>query len=258
MRSFLGLTAFIGMIATAAPGGEACLAPPYESARTDAQRTLADIYREVRPALDRFPELGAALDGAGPEICFAGRMGEAMGYLDAESNRIVLSRAQPRALQLGIFLHEVRHLWQFSRGSCPQDALAMKEYARATFAIEADASAVSLLVAWDMKAHGDPSVWEALAGWPSHRDIAASFAATMEETGNGALAVTAAFYQWYGSPERRERYYRAACSDYLYRQDKGHLIPRYQMIREDFFERLCRLPDGGVYECGDPEDGLAD
>ena len=80
----------------------------------------------------------------------------------------------------------------------------------------------------------------------------------MEETGDGPLATTAAFYQWYASPERRERYYRAACSDYLDRQDRSHLIPRYQAIGAEFFESLCRMPDGGVYSCADPEAGAGE
>ena len=258
MRNRLILSFLLGLAATGARGGAACIGAPYQAGGTEAQAELVEIVGEVRPVLDRFGDLGAVLERETPEICFASRIGPALGYLEADIGRIVLSRAQPRPLQAGIFLHELRHLWQFSRGSCPRDALSMKEYGRATFAIEADASAVSLLLAWDMKAHGDPSVWEALAAWPSHQDIAARFAETMEETGDGPRATTAAFYQWYASPERRERYYRAACSDYLDRQDRSHLIPRYQAIGAEFFESLCRMPDGGVYSCADPEAGAGE
>lgn len=253
MRIIPMLLIVLATSASLARADEQCIEAPYMAAATDDQRTLVEIHREILPVLDRFPQLGEALETRAPRLCFSDQMDNAHGYLDVERDEIVLGRSLSRPMQIGILLHELRHLWQFSRGACPSDDLAMNEYARATFALEADASAISLLIAWDMKARGDASVWAALSSWPSHSDIAASFSRAMRDTGDAALATTAAFYQWYASAERHERYYSAACSDYLYRQDKGHLIPRYQLIDVDFFDNLCRLPDGGKYRCSDPD-----
>ena len=117
MRNRLILSFLLGLAATGARGGAACIGAPYQAGGTEAQAELVEIVGEVRPVLDRFGDLGAVLEREAPEICFASRIGPALGYLEADIGRIVLSRAQPRPLQAGIFLHELRHLWQFSRGS---------------------------------------------------------------------------------------------------------------------------------------------
>lgn len=75
----------------------------------------------------------------------------------------------------------------------------------------------------------------------------------MLDTGDVALAVTSAFYQWYESNTRLEQYYIAVCSDYLDRQDANHIVPQYQLVPDAFLESLCTLPDGSSYECSLPE-----
>ena len=91
-----------------------------------------------------------------------------------------------------------------------------------------------------------------MAGSPLYKDMAASFAKTMRETGDAGLATTAAFYQWFGSDERQTRYYVSVCSEYLNRQDASHNLPRYELLEAGFYEKLCKLPDGSAYECSDP------
>lgn len=230
-----------------------CIDAPYLTAESDQQGELIEIYSEIRPVLERFPSFLETLENKSSSLCLSDQMNNALAFLDIDKNQIVMEQALPRAMQIGVLLHELRHLWQFSRGSCPSDDLAMKEYAYATFAIEADASAISLLVAWDIKEHGDDSVWNALSSWPLQTDIASSFAEIMHETGDVGLAATSAFYQWYASDDRQEMYYAAACMDYLDRQDAGHIIPRYKVLDPGFFERLCRLPDGSAYHCSAPQ-----
>lgn len=232
---------------------ETCIEHPYDLATAEDQYGLVAMYRDITPALVHFPSLAEALDSAEPDLCFSSVMDNALAYLDFDQNRIVISEGLSKGMRNGVFLHELRHLEQFVRGSCPSDDLAIKENARATFAMEADASAISLLVAWDMKENGDDYVWAALSSWPSQTDIAESFAKEMADTGNVALAVTAAFDQWYASSSRVERYYAAACSDYLDRQDASHKLPLYQLVPDAFLEDLCILPDGSSYECSFPK-----
>ena len=181
-------------------------------------------------------------------------MDNAHGYFDIEQNRIYLSDEIPFPLQVGILIHEIRHLEQSALGICPSDDLAMQEYARATFALEADASVVSLLVAWDMKENGNSGPWLALSAWPTQSDIAATFASELHTSGDVSLAATASFDQWYLSDSRREDYYIASCSDYLDRQDESKLLPRYQLVPAEFLSDLCRLPDGSPYQCSLPGD----
>ena len=240
-------------LATFAHAGETCIEYPYHSAATEDKNGPLAIYQDIAPTLNHFPSLSEALINAAPDLCFSSRMDGAHAYLDIDRNRIVISDRLSKGMQSAVLLHELRHLEQFVRGSCPSDDLAMKEFARATFAMEADASAISLLVAWDMKENGRDSVWTALSSWPSQSDIAASFAKEMTDSGDVALAVTTAFYQWYASSTRRQQYYFATCSDYLDRQDTNHTLPLYQLIPETFLENLCTLPDGSIYECSHPE-----
>lgn len=232
---------------------ETCIQYPYNPAAAEDKNGLLAMYQDIAPALDNFPSLANALDSAAPDLCLSSVMDNALAYLDFDQNRIVISEGLSKGMRNGVFLHELRHLEQFVRGSCPSDDLAIKENARATFAMEADASAISLLVAWDMKENGDDYVWAALLSWPSQTDIAESFANKMADTGNAALAVTAAFDQWYASSSRVERYYAAACSDYLDRQDASHKLPLYQLVPDAFLEDLCILPDGSSYECSFPK-----
>lgn len=246
------LTLLFFLLPGVAVASDRCIQAPDLGATSDAQHALVGIYRDVALALQRFPSLLAALEEKSPEICFATRMDNAFGYLDIERNRIYLSDQIPRAMQVGVLLHEIRHLEQFAHGICPSDELAMKEYARATFALEADASVVSLLVAWDMKEHGSEGPWLALSSWPAQSDIAARFASEMRQSDDAASAASVAFDQWYASQARREDYYVASCSDYLDRQDASKRIPRYQLVPNDFLDDLCTLPDGTRYLCTPP------
>ena len=228
---------------------EVCVEAAKASTDPDAPATLVQTYTEVVEALERFPSLLAALRDGSPTLCLSDNLGNAHGYFEVERNRIYLNDQLSHEMQVGVLLHEIRHLEQSAVGICPSDALAMEEYARATFALEADASAVSLLIAWDMKENGDGGPWAALSAWPTQSDIASAFEAEMLASGDVSAAVSKAFDQWFSSTGRREDYYVASCSDFLDRQDSSHALPRYQLVPADFLNDLCRLPDGAMYEC---------
>jgi len=210
-----------------------CSAPPYSPGERPEEQELAELSEAIRAILAGFPTLGEAFETGAPALCLSSRMDGALAYLDVERNRIVLRDDLPDALKIAVLLHELRHLWQVREGVCPNDALSMKEYTRATFAMEADASAVSLLIAWELKQNGDAQIWEALSAWPSQSDIAASFAQAMSETGDKRHAASAAFRQWYISHDRVQTYYLSSCSGYLDRQDDSHALPQYRSVPQD-------------------------
>ena len=232
---------------------EVCIDIPDIGANPNEPAGLVQVYEEVAAGLERFPSLLTALEEQSPKLCLSSKMDNAHGYLDIELNRIYLSDQLPMAMQVGVLLHEIRHLEQSALGICPSDDLAMAEYARSIFALEADASAVSLLVAWDMKENGNDGPWSALSEWPAQSDIAAKFASEMMASGDVPSAASDAFEQWYMSEVRREDYYIASCSDFLDRQDASKLLPRYQLVPTDFLDDLCRLPDGSRYQCSPPD-----
>ncbi len=231
-----------------------CLRAPWTATVTEDQRTIRALLDSLAPAFARHPSLAEGMARLRPTFCLDDPNVETQGYLVIERVLIVLTRDLPEGLQRGILLHELRHLDQLARGMCPAPTLSMRENARAVFAIEADASAVSLHVAWDLKELGDPPPWQALSGWASQTDIAARYAQVMEQTGDGAAATAAAFRQWYDGADRVERYYVASCSDYLDRQESTHALPTSGTLNPAYFTALCSLPDGTPYPCEAPEE----
>lgn len=246
---FLALVCLL-LVPGPAVADRACVVWPWSDA--DPEPALAGLVAWLEPTLGDAPSVAAALEGLAPALCVARRIDGAEGYLDVARREIVLDGGAASGLQRGILLHELRHLDQLARGFCPGNALSLHDAARATYALEADASAVSLMLAWQRRQAGDAAAWEALAGWPQQADIAARFAGAMAAGADLPDAVAAAFAQWYARPDRRQSYYLASCSDYLDREDRGHLPRGTDTLPGDFLTRLCLLPDGGPYPCVEP------
>lgn len=232
-----------------------CLPAPYAEAEGEEARYLGGLLSGLRPTLDRHPALAAALDGLAPALCLADDMSGAEGYFDPARMQITLARGQPAAMHQGVLMHEFRHLEQFSRGFCPSDSLSRDEHTRLVFALEADASAIALLLAWERLIEGDPAVWEAMMNWPSQTDIAVVLAQEFFRSGDRATMAAAAFAQWYESAERRERYYVVACGAYLERLEIAKALTPTGRLPDDFLDRLCLLPQGGGYPCAEREGG---
>jgi hypothetical protein len=248
IRPFLFLSALC--LADPATATETCQPYPFD----DAPPALRAILDLAAPALQRFPDYPAALDAARPVLCLDDAPFGARGYLDVDGNRIVISADLSEHEQMVILLHELRHLQQIGEGFCPAASLSMAENARAVFALEADAMAVTTLVAWTLRQDGQTEAWQALTDWALYADIPDAFQQAIDRGAEETGASAAAFYQWYGSDWRRESYYIAACSDYLDLQDAAHALPQYQLLPPEFLSSLCRLPDGTSYPCAEPQD----
>ena len=259
----LGAAVFMGA-AAAAPAlaepdfeGRECLSAPYDDPRSDGQRQIRALAMWLTSALQAFPGLVELLRGDGPDLCLAEELFGIQGYYEPEAHRIVIRSGIGVPLRRAVAIHELRHLQQSRIGICPDPGLSMDATARLVLAMEADASAVSLAIAWQLRAAGDASVWEALAAWPSHEAMAEVFRAEAEASGDIGLATARAFTAWYATESLRETYYVAACSAYLDRQDRTHALPRYGSIDDAFLDRLCRLPGGPRYPCAEPADAAA-
>ncbi|WP_319824366.1 DUF6782 family putative metallopeptidase [Thalassovita sp.] len=229
-----------------------CLTADQAGADSAAQARLRGVLARLGGVLAALPSLGRTLARAAPAICLSDQLHGEHGYMESDGARIVLNAELGDPMLMAVILHELRHLDQLDAGVCPSPALSMSETARSVFAIEADATAVMLLGAWWMRQNGAPEVWDAAARWPSIADIAARFEQAMTAGAQTHQAVSAAFDQWYASDWRRERYYLAACSDYLDQLDRTKHLPRYQLVPDDYFQHLCHLPDGTPYACAEP------
>ncbi|MCK8463839.1 hypothetical protein MUY35_08265 [Aliiroseovarius sp. S1339] len=236
---------------TTAPPPASCLVPEKEVATTADQKQIAQLYAAIAPVLDTvFRGLGTSPDNM-PNICLTDHSGSSLGEYFGAAHTVVLHRDIPTSLKQGILLHELRHADQFRRGFCPSNDISMEANARAVAAMEADASAISLLAAWELSGKGNPQIWEALLSWPMQSDIAARFAQEMKASGNTTTAVTMAFAQWYDLELRWHSYYVASCSDFLDRQDESHLLPSYNALPQSFLNDLCVMSDGTPYPCDD-------
>ena len=235
------------------PDGSALCLAPGQTPTSDAQHKLAALLDRMQPVFDGFPSLAEAWDSAAPPLCIEDRGIAARGYLETTSPRIVLRDGLPPGAQALILVHELRHLEQWTRGICLQNGLTMEATARAAFVLEADAAAVTALIAWAEAEAGRDDLWTALQGMPLFADIGATFADRMTAGASVAEATAAAFDAWYADDNRREAYYRAVCSDYLDRLDASKRLAGTAELPKDYLDGVCRLPSGGGYSCAEPE-----
>ena len=247
----LSLCGLIALIITPAHASGSCAPYPY----ADTGVLAADIAL-LNDALADFPALGQILDTARPEICTIAGTAEALGTYGAEDNRITLAIDQPQHRRVAVLIHELRHVDQYQRGICPPDGLEMRANARAMFALEADAMAITHLVAWASLAAGRPEIFAALRDAPETSDIAAAFETEMTASADVARATAAAFDAWYASDLRRERYYISTCMAYLERTERAHSLPGSAPLTADFLAHVCNLPDRTAYPCTEPDDPL--
>ena len=233
-------------------GTDRCLEAPYDAPTNREQAQLAEIYQAIESVLALVTLVDMTSSQIALKLCFADVLDGAEGYFDPDEFQIVLRSGLADDLLSGILLHEIRHADQFLRGYCPTNDVSMKENARAVFAMEADATAISLLAAWKLKDDGHPEVWNALSTWHSQRDIADRFVLGIHEADDVMVALEGAFEQWYESDVRTAQYYLASCTDYLNRQDDSKILPSYRLLPGDFFEDLCTLPGEVRYTCAEP------
>jgi hypothetical protein len=231
----------------AAPGiaAQTCLEPPWSGGADELYRLAGRALSVVAD----YPSLQRALETEAPFLCLDDTLVEEQGYFAPKTRQIVLRQGIDPDMQLAVLMHELRHLEQFSRDICPAVELTLVDYVRTRQALEADAAAISLLIAWDLRAAGDPGPWEALAHYPTHDDLATRFGAEMDASGDGAKATAAAYAAWFDDPERREIYAFVSCVNYLDALDRTKVEPGTATVAADFVTSLCRLPDGRPYDC---------
>lgn len=224
---------------------QTCAEHPYTGATGPLEALATRLDRTLAP----YPSLARAFADQAPRLCLNDALVEEQGFFEPKTNRIVVNARLEQDFQLAILLHETRHLEQYGRGTCPTIALEMDDYTRARMALEADAAAIAVLVAWNLRQDGDPGLWDALAVWPTHDDLTGRFAREIAEGAGEGAAVSATFAQWFEDDERREIYRFAICSNYLDALDREAALDGKDTLPADFAARLCVLPDGRPYDC---------
>ena len=247
MRSLMPIVLALCVLAAPARAETKCAAPPF-----DTLPALAQSLSDLSLVFNAFSALRDTLNTEVSQVCIVDPMIGARGYFEPDTGRLMLAADLPPGLGQAVLVHELRHVQQFSLGTCPTPALTMQDYAQAVFAMEADASVTSLVVADFLRDRGKPAMWQALAEWPMQADIAAAYDAFRAQGVEAAAA--AAFAAWYDNEDRRRSYYASTCLDYLDREERSHRLPAQGALSEGFYSRLCVLPDGRAYSCMAPDD----
>ncbi len=222
-----------------------CLPAPYAPDQGELS-ALADL---LQTTLASYPSLAAALNQQAPTLCLDDGLVEEQAYFEPKTNRIVLHAGLNPDFQLAILIHEVRHLEQYGRGACPTIAAALSDYMRSRLALEADAAAIGIYVAWNLSAAGNPGPWASLQSWPTHDDLVARFETEITASGDEVAAIAATYAQWFEDLDRRQMYAFAICSNYLDALDREKMPPGKGTLPEDFAARLCVMPDSRPYPC---------
>jgi hypothetical protein len=239
---FAAVMAFGGNAALAA---ETCTVAPY----TDASGELSHLVQRLTRTLAPYPSMAHALVDQSPTLCLNDSLVEEQGFFEPKTNRIVLNSTLNEDFQLAILIHEIRHLEQFGRSACPTVSYRLNDYIQARLALEADASAVGIYIAWKLRESGEPGPWETLASWPTHDDLVTRFAAEIAAGADEVTATSSTFAQWFERADRREIYTFAICSNYLDALDREKVDAGKGRLPDDYAARLCVLPDGRPYAC---------
>ena len=225
-----------------------CLPAPY----TGGPDEILALAERLTETLAPYPSLAEALVNQAPILCLDDSLVEEQAYYEPKTNRIVLRAGLDPDFVLAILIHEVRHLQQYSSGICPTTANTLTDYMRSRMALEADASAIGVYVAWKMREGGNPGPWNQLQTWPTHDDLVTRFASEIAASGDEVAATAATFAQWFESKDRRDMYAFAICSNYLDALDREKIPPGKHILPTDFTARLCTMPDRRPYDCALP------
>jgi hypothetical protein len=224
---------------------EVCLSSPYDAEMGE----ISELADRLADTLASFPSLARAFAEQAPVLCLGDTLYQEQGYYEPKTNRIVLRDDLDPDFQLAILVHEIRHLDQFDRDICPTPAVTLSDYIRSRLALEADAAAIGIYVAWKLREAGSAGPWDRLKTWLTHDDLVARFEAEIAAGGSDVAATAATYAQWFEDSERREIYTFAICSNYLDALDRDNLNPGVETLPDDFGARLCLMPDGRPYDC---------
>lgn len=220
---------------------------------SNLQNKYTDTIQVILDELRNEPDLAVyLLDSArklNTAFCIEDRADGCRGYFDYNYNIIAVRKKLDLFIKVIIFVHELRHVDQVSRGFSQSLDYDANEMVRLNFAVEADANAVLALYAWRLKENGYPQTWAQLFELSQYSDIYSAFRTEIESSKDELKATRAAFIQWYKSKWRTVNYYRSSLGGYHDMLDDTNLIQRYDKLPENYFNNLCTLPDGENYGC---------
>ncbi|WP_163272871.1 ImmA/IrrE family metallo-endopeptidase [Chelativorans alearense] len=191
----------------------------------------------------------ALISSSGVSVCQDPLSFACRGYFEPEGNIIAVAPGLTEGQKVIILAHELRHLDQHERGYPLSLKYDLREYVRQTFALEADAQAFAVLVAWSLREYGNDEPWTAAVGFEEFSDIAKVFEEAVRAENSPGEVMRLTFKSWYSSPWRLEKYCLSAAGDYLDQLEVRKAIGRYEELPPDRFNTLCEMPDSSNYGC---------
>lgn len=199
------------------------------------------------------PEIGqylvSTIQRSNTGVCLEEMNNGALGYYDYSLNIISLKDTGNVYEQAIVLAHELRHVDLAFRGYSRSINYDVYEMARLNAASEADAQAITVWFAWQMKEFGNPELWNTISELVDYADIAASFSDVMKNQGVVTEALRVAFIQWYKSSSRVNGYETYATENYLSVLKDTDRLQSYRLLPRNYFYSFCLLPSGVTYKC---------
>lgn len=219
-----------------------------------AEEPLSPRAEQMRALLQKMAEeelIGGqavrTLEQLGTAMCLNDhRQSRTAAYGDVTNVLTVKSSLEP-SWRLLYALNEARHAVQQTQGMLGSVNTTLEESARISFALEADATATTVLAAWRLREKGDVELWQHLAYDMHYNDLAVVFSQSMVQNKDEMAATRAVFDAWYGKAARIEEEFRNVLARERNQQLWTVERPYFEKLPSNFFDRLGELGDGRNY-----------
>jgi len=187
------------------------------------------------------------LEQLGTAMCLNdSRLARPAAYGETTNMLTVKSSLDP-SWKLLYALNEARHAVQQTQGMLGSVNTTLEESARIAFALEADATATTVLAAWRLRQKGDGELWQHLVRDMNYNDLAAVFSQNMAQNKDEMTATRAVFDAWYGKASRIEAEFQNVLARERSQERWPVSRPYFEKLPPNFFDRLGELGDGRNY-----------
>lgn len=220
---------------------------PVETASTRGANQARDFLQKMSQEDLVGGQAVKSLEQLGTAICLSDSRNARNATFVDPTNIMTVNTAIAGPRQLFHVLEESRHAVQKTQGMVGSINTTFQETLRATFALEADATATAILAAYRLQAKGDPSIWQMLAYDLDHIDLKTAFLGEIFKSGDEMKATRAVFEAWYEKPMRLKQVYAQVRTRFENEKIWPVERPYLEKLPSNFFDKLGELGDGRNY-----------
>ncbi len=192
----------------------------------------------------------AALRERDTLVCLADKseLRSAHGLFVSDTGALLLNDGKSPAERFVALIHEGRHAQLDAHGVIRSVNTTVGEETKLSFAMEADAQAVAVRVAWELKKQGQPAAWIVLRNTTHYSDVAQSFEDDILAGHDEDTATKNAFKQWYTSEWRLATHARLLKNYREATADMRAALPFQESLGDEPFQFFCRPLPGSDLE----------